>query len=343
MAAVVRRSRGGFTLIELLVVIAIIAILIGLLLPAVQKVREAAARTQCFNNMKQLGIACHSYQDANNSLPRNAGPGHGYGNNYPNSFSWMAQILPYIEQDNLYKAGNLGSNPQGTISVAGTPNPVTINGYPGRPASESVTVQPSMQADGTTTASKQIKTYLCPSDNSSSQPRTDRANVQGALMGSTNYKGVAGNNWGWGDPRYHFPPSASPATTPANNGLTNGNGVFWSTDYNTKVKIEAIPDGSSNTYFIGEDLPDRNAYVSWAFFHHATGTCAIPLNTNLPGSTPQYNMNEWQNVYSFRSRHSGGAVFAMGDGSVRFVQQSIDLATYRAFASRNGGEVVSNQ
>jgi prepilin-type processing-associated H-X9-DG protein len=310
------------------------------LLPAVQKVREAAARTQCTNNLKQLGIACHSFQDANNSLPRNAGPGHGYGNNYPNSFSWMSQILPYIEQDNLYKAGNLGSNPQGTISSPGTPNPATITGYPGLPASQSVTVNPSMQADGTTTASKQIKTYLCPSDSSSSQARTDRGNVAGALMGSTNYKGVSGNNWDYGP---HRNPAANPVGSPANDGLNQGNGVFWSTDYKTKVKIEGIPDGSSNTYFIGEDLPDRNTHCSWAFFHHATGTCAIPLNFNLPPDpSPAINDN-WRLVQSFRSRHSGGAVFAMGDGSVRFVQQSIDINSYRAFASRNGGEVVSNQ
>ena len=125
--------------------------------------------------------------------------------------------------------------------------------------------------------------------------------------------------------------------------MDQGNGVFWRTDYNSKITIQGIPDGSSNTYIIGEDLPDRNAFCSWAFFNHATGTCAIPLNTNLPGSIPQYSINDWPNVYSFRSRHTGGAIFAMGDGSVRFVNQSIDIGTYRAFASRNGGEVVTNQ
>ena len=341
MAAVVLRTRRGFTLIELLVVIAIIAILIGLLLPAVQKVREAAARTQCQNNLKQLGLACHSYQDANSSLPRNASPGYGPGNNYPNSFSWMALILPYIEQDNLYKAGNLGNNPVGTIAVAGTPNAATIAGYPGLPASAAgVTIQPSLQADGTPTASKQIKTYLCPSDGSSTQPRTDRELLIGTLMGNTNYKGNAGNNWDWGANRN---PAANPTGSAANDGLRSGNGVFWSADYNSKVKIEAIPDGSSNTFFIGEDLPDRNANCSWAFYFHATGTCAIPLNSNLPGTTPQYDVRNWREVQSFRSRHTGGANFAMGDGSVRFVNQSIDILSYRAFASRNGGEVNTNQ
>jgi prepilin-type N-terminal cleavage/methylation domain-containing protein/prepilin-type processing-associated H-X9-DG protein len=340
MAALDHRTRRGFTLIELLVVIAIIAILIGLLLPAVQKVREAAARTQCFNNMKQLGIACHSYQDANNSLPRNAGPGYGQANNRPNSWSWMAQILPYIEQDNLYKVGNLGSNPQPTIAQPGPPNPATSAGYPGAPASLSVTVQPSFIATNTLTASQQVKTFLCPSDGSSTQPRTDRERLNGTSIGSSNYKGVAGNNWDWGT--YRFPTNTA-AGSAINDGLKNGNGVFWAIDYNSKVTIQGVADGSSNTYFIGEDLPDRNAYVSWPFYLHATGTCAIPLNVNLPGTTPQYDIRKWQDVQSFRSRHSGGAVFAMGDGSVRFVNSSIDLATYRAFASRAGGEVVTNQ
>src|SRR5450631_2572751 len=107
-----RNSRAGFTLIELLVVIAIIAILIALLVPAVQKVRESAARLQCANNLKQLALGCHSYADANKRLPANYGC-CGTGGAY---WSWIAMILPYIEQTPLYEGGNIGA-----VNAAGTP------------------------------------------------------------------------------------------------------------------------------------------------------------------------------------------------------------------------------
>jgi hypothetical protein len=102
-------------------------------------------------------------------------------------------------------------------------------------------------------------------------------------------------------------------------------------------------DGTSNTLMIGEDLPSSNLHCSWPYSHHATGTCAIPLNTGLPreqtapiDTTPA----NWVNVYSYRSRHPGGAQSAFDDGSVQFVPQTIDLAIYRALATIDGGEVA---
>src|SRR5262249_17076616 len=105
--------RPGFTLIELLVVIAIIAILIGLLVPAVQQVRESASRTQCANNLKQLALACHSYHDAYKRFPVNSL--YTYDPTAPN-WSWLAHLLPYVEQRNLYQQANVGGNPASNLN-----------------------------------------------------------------------------------------------------------------------------------------------------------------------------------------------------------------------------------
>ena len=309
------RRRVGFTLIELLVVIAIIAILIGLLLPAVQKVREAAARMSCSNNLKQLGIAVHSYHDGNNRLPYSWSPNnYGYDNN-GRSWSWLSQILPYIEQDNLHRAGQLGT--AGTLSGVAPAAPIlTFN-------------------QAAAVHAMQIKTFLCPSDPAGQQIKFDRANGStSAGAGNTNYKGVAGSNWAWGN-WVHAGPTGN------TNGLDAGNGTFYRSDNNRALTLVGISDGTSNTLIIGEDLTARNTHCGWARANYSTGTAAIPLNTSLPGSTPQFAASDWPNVYSFRSQHTTGAQFANGDGSVRFVRQSVDLAQYRAAATISGGEVVN--
>jgi len=306
------RSRAGFTLIELLVVIAIIAILIGLLLPAVQKIREAANRMKCSNNLKQLGLAIHNYHDTNNVLPRSAGAGYNYGNTYPNSWSWLAQLLPFIEQDNLYRTALLGNNPQPTLDTA--PNP-------GVPSGKAVATI--------------VKTYQCPSDGQNNRLWTDRANMPGGFaMAGTNYKGVAGSNWCWGTYTNNGP-------TGDCNGLDNGDGVFYRSDYVNPLTLASVTDGLSNTLFAGEAIPDLDYHTDWAFFNHATATCSIPLNYRLPGKTPGPDRYNWPEVYSFRSFHAGGANFLIGDGGVRFVRDSIDLTTYRGLATRSGGETVS--
>jgi len=319
-----RRSRGGFTLIELLVVIAIIAILIGLLLPAVQKIREAANRMKCSNNLKQMGLAIHNFHDTNGKLPSNMSPNvYGYDDN-GRSWSWLAHLLPYIEQDNLHKSTlglAFGAIANAKWDLANGPNDANAGPTFNQLAAVHATI---------------IKTYLCPSDGDSAKAFVDgRGNgTTSAGCGPTNYKGVAGSNWAWGAIT-NVGPSGN------NNGLDVGDGIFWRSDGQTPRTLASVTDGLSNTLMVGEDVPTRNVHCGWPRSNYATGTCAIPLNQSLPGSTPQYGASDWPNVYSFRSRHPNGANFALGDGSVRYVPQSINIDVYRAAATRGGGESLS--
>jgi prepilin-type processing-associated H-X9-DG protein len=306
-----------------LVVIAIIAILIGLLLPAVQKVREAAARSSCSNNLKQLALGVHNFQDANGRLPYNGDPATGTGccavttSRY---WSWMARMLPYIEQDNPYKAYGMGASPE--------PIMTSTNGL----------------ALGRTV----IKTFRCPSD-ITTETRTNVANYpSGTVVASTSYKGVSGSQWTHG--------GAFNASTNAwrndlgsaggGDGVIGSNGMFYREDVKRKLTLANIIDGTSNTMMIGEDVGALNIHNAWAYANGAVGTCAIPLNIGSAPLTAPAGVNatpgQWPNVYSFRSLHSGGANFALADGSVKFVRSSIDLASYRNACTHAGGEVLSN-
>jgi len=313
MVSRVRVRRSGFTLIELLVVIAIIAILIGLLLPAVQKVREAAARMKCSNNLKQLAIAVHSYHDAQGRFPYNGDPVANAGcctSATARQWSWIARILPYIEQGNLFTQGGMGNSPE---PVQDTSNATILNFI-----------------------KVVIPTLRCPSD-LSPETRNNTANWAAVPMGTTSYKGVSGGNWAWGN--YPFTPTGG-----SNNGLDLGNGIFWRSDYGRKLRMENIADGTSNTLMIGEDISSMNIHNAWCYSNTSNGTCAIPLNLgSAPLTAPSgvdVTAGNWPNVYSFRALHTGGANFALADGSVRFVSANIDIVVYRNAASYAGGEVT---
>jgi prepilin-type N-terminal cleavage/methylation domain-containing protein/prepilin-type processing-associated H-X9-DG protein len=303
----------GFTLIELLVVIAIIAILIGLLLPAVQKVRESSARMTCSNNLKQIALAVHGFHDAQNQIPYNLSSNtYGYDDN-GRSWSWLVRILPYIEQGGLYS--RLGQDSFGpTPAVADVP---TFNSL--------AAIQAVV-----------IKSYVCPSDPGSNKLSTNRANGSTASgTGPTNYKGVAGSNWGWGS-------FQNTGYTGNNNGIDAGNGMIYRADNTRALQLSRISDGTSNTFMVGEDLIDINVHCGWVRSNYATGTCAIPLNNGLVTGQPGFNNpNDWGNLYSFRSRHTGGGNFAFADGSVKFITEAIDLNLYRDLATISGGEATA--
>jgi prepilin-type N-terminal cleavage/methylation domain-containing protein/prepilin-type processing-associated H-X9-DG protein len=301
--------RLAFTLIELLVVIAIIAILIALLVPAVQKVREAAARTQCTNNLKQIALAVHGFHDANKRLPYN-GDAAGSGTS-ADSWSFFARMLPFLDQVPLYELAGID-----TASLLGNVAEQT-----------------------------NITVFFCPSDSAqanSPSPFVANDYYLGGSLPLSNYLGSSGSNWCWGD----YPNVGPSGNCDCFNVAPYGDGVFFRNDITRKLTLELIADGTSNTFMIGEDIPQLNCWSAWPYANTAIGTCAIPPNTVLEKNYGVCNAaavtanSAWQYTFGFASRHPGGLNFAYADGTVHFISQAIDMPTYWAMSTIVGGETL---
>jgi len=320
LSRVVRRITA-FTLIELLVVIAIIAVLIGLLLPAVQKVREAAARMKCQANLKQYGIAIHSYSDTNNSLP----PGGWFANqDWGNDQgSWLVWCLPQMEQENLFK--KIGPSKVGTIyNAAGAYFSVAANRV-------------------------KLPTGRCPSDDW--DPNATCSNYVGSLgpqcaIGPCGYdpnqtycNGTAqapAPGWGYTT----SPDHGNDWNAPGIRGLFNRLGA-------PMTLVGSVPDGGSNTIFVGESLPGHHDHLqqnAWWNSNGGNAHCStiVPINTRsdaggcgstTPGGIP--GAVNWNIAWGFKSRHTGGTNFLFGDGSVRSVAQNVNHRTYQLIGCRN--------
>jgi len=328
------RRRRGFTLVELLVVIAIIGILVAMLLPAVQSAREAARRTQCMNNLKQIGLAVRNYEQQHNVLP----PG-SFFSPHKHRGSILTHLLPFIEQQNVFDKINF-----------------TLDG---------VNFHMQKLPDGVTEMrSLVIKTYRCPSDDFP-QTRTVTATGAWGLAGVVafhNYAATSGpsqinyNAWAnsvgnnttaqcYCSPNPWNAFSKGPNFVSQDQWTTGFPGSFTRTGQH--VKLAHIRDGLSNTIFFGEVRPQCSSHVRHGWFHSNNGngkiSTVVPINYDSCqefGPNACNNFCNWATEFGFRSLHPGGSFFLMGDGSVHFLNQGIDQTTYLNLGDKADGQAV---
>ncbi len=315
------KNKQGFTLIELLVVIAIIAVLIALLLPAVQQAREAARRSDCKNKLKQIGLALHNYHDVSNVFPfgcvdGNNAPTYGFGGLAAN---WRYSILPYLEQQPLFSQ---------LVAL----DRKTLNSSPDN-SSAWMTHAAQQQV---------IPVYICPSESvgpitSRNQNGGDTTCPTSSAMSS--YQGNASTlaPSGGGTVGYYGGHAG------AGNDLP---GMF--SHYPTRVSMNKVTDGTSNTLFVGERTGEKADATcgSTTYFNGSNYMCWMGQFGSV-GST-NYTINlkcrtGWQNGLAFGSMHTGGAHFVMVDGAVRFLSENINTGTYQALSTRAMNEVINGE
>jgi prepilin-type N-terminal cleavage/methylation domain-containing protein len=352
--------RRAFTLVELLVVIAIIGILVALLLPAIQAAREAARRSQCANNLKQIALACINYHDTNGRipysisawpwdekywdektnpptlvtppaaaskiLPANGGPGFtGKG--------WVVDILPAMEEIDIYDAIM-----QGLEDSTGTKQFIITSNTAGQGMGHGSIRQ---------VVRNQLPWFWCPSDGSGGKESNqqyfwDIPAGRGQWHATMNYKGVMGDaivmddgssGIGFGEPL---------ASEPDCHNTIDCNGMIWRANFVYPLRLKEVTDGTSKTLMIGEGVIEQD-FESAAYFAMSNwSTCGMPLNYWLEGySYETRSAATWSETRGFKSKHPGGAQFAAADGSVIFISEAIDYSEYRSMCTRDEDDTTA--
>jgi prepilin-type N-terminal cleavage/methylation domain-containing protein/prepilin-type processing-associated H-X9-DG protein len=362
-----RRPRGAFTLMELLVVIAIIGVLLALLLPAVQKVREAASRMMCQNNLKQFGLALHGFHDANGYLPAGMVTELNIQDSYHTGFTYL---LPYIEQDNIHRLYQYDKSWYDPANYTAVEQQVPIF------------FCPSNRTSGTIDLTPFIQQWNC---------------AMPPFVGASDYVLCKGANSGLGPDPSKIPPEArglfniSQANHAAVGAASGGVEIAWKPTPQFRVRLTDISDGLSSTFALGE-AAGGNSYFAIADLNNpgqpatepflngpapadqAWGAASLgdlshpwyagifgvtaqfglppnpmeePMNRRLVApsiigiDTSGYNVSGRDKVSGFRSMHGVGCNFVFADGSVHFVSQAIAPSVYRALSTYAGGEVIS--
>jgi prepilin-type N-terminal cleavage/methylation domain-containing protein len=316
-----RAGRRAFTLVELLVVIAIIGLLVALLLPAVQAAREASRRSQCHNQLKQIGVALHNYADTYKALPY--GSDYGFGQKH----TWAAMLLPFIERQAHYDLFD--------FNVA------------------------MVHANNTRAVTTAVPTYICPSDPQASDPiLKKRGDSPGLNGGTTNPTDSAMLSYTASMGPTHpdncpLCPNSTPSPTNwccqgcnfgsygGGCGMANGtfSGMFGR--WPKSIRLRDVTDGLSNTIMAGETLPGHYVWNGAFCPNFPVSGMTIPINTmEKDNGVHGGSLILWAITSGYKSMHPGGASFVLGDASLRFLNASIDHQLYANLGTRDGGESV---
>jgi prepilin-type N-terminal cleavage/methylation domain-containing protein len=354
-------ARDGFTLVELLVVIAIIGILVALLLPAIQAAREAARRSQCANNLKNIALACINYHDTyrripysisawpdderywdekqnppilivtnaadRKMLPANGGPGY-------NGKGWTVDILPAMEETDIYDAIM-----QALEDSTGTKQFVILGPTSGNGMGHASIRQ---------TVRNQLPWFSCPSDasggkESSQQFFWDIPAGRGQWHATMNYKGVIGDTVvGSGVNNDPGPFGGEPVgSRPDCHNTVDCNGMIWRSNFSYPLQLKEVTDGVSKTLMIGEGVVEQD-YESAAYFGMSNwATCGIPLNHWIENYRYENRGEFWAQSRGFKSKHPNGVQFAAADGSVHFINESVDHSEFRSRCTRDENDTTA--